>query len=655
MHPLPRDLVVTACLAFVSAAAIAQSVEPGRQIYAASCARCHGGDGNGGELGPAIATRIGARTDAELATVIRDGFPNGGMPPFAALADRDVAGLVAFLRTLRPRGGTTPSRVMVTLESGEPLAGLLLSQGLSDLQLLDDARQIRLLRKQGDRYRVVSSQADWPTYDGQASGGRYSPLAQIRRDNVGSLAPAWVFTLPNTARLQVTPVVVDGVMYVTSANECYALDAGSGREIWHYRRPRTKGLQGVAAGGTNRGVAVAGDRLFMVTDHAHLIALNRFTGTLLWDSTLADWQENYNGTGAPLIVGNLVITGVSNGDAGARGFLAAYDQASGREVWRFWTVPRRGEPLSDGWRGDRALDHPGGATWMTGVYDAGLDTLYWPVGNPAPDFDGHGRLGDNLYTDSILALDPRTGRLKWYFQFTPHDVWDYDAQEPLLLVDMAWEGRPRQLLMQANRNGFFYVLDRVTGQFLRGKPFTKSLTWATGLAPDGRPIVAPGAVPTPEGTRVCPHVDGASNWYSASFNPTTRLYYVNTNDSCGIFTRSPMEWERAKFFTGGTTTPTPESRRVLRAIDVRSGDVAWELPHSGAADSWGGVISTAGGIVIFCEESGALVAADATTGQVLWSFQTSVNWRASPMTYMFDDRQYVAVAAGPNILAFAVK
>jgi len=652
---LSRTVVAAACVCLLGGTAAAQQAESGRRTYGASCANCHGGDGNGGELGPAIATRVAARTDAEIATVIRQGFPGGGMPAFAALTEQDVTGLVAFLRTLRPRAGTAPATTRVTLADGATLTGLLLNQGMSDLQLLDDQRHIRLLRREGDRYRLVTSQADWPTYDGQITGGRYSPLAQIHRDNVGSLAPAWVFTLPNTANLQVTPIVADGVMYVTSANEAYALDAGSGREIWHYRRPRTKGLQGVAARGTNRGVAVAGERLFMVTDHAHLIALNRFTGALLWDSTTADWQENYNATGAPLVVGNLVISGVANGDAGARGFLAAFDQASGKEVWRFWTTPARGEPLADGWRGAKALDHPGGATWMTGVYDAALDTLYWPVGNPAPDFDGSGRAGDNLYTDSILALDAKTGRLKWHFQFTPHDVWDYDAQEPMLLRDMMWDGRPRQLLMQANRNGFFYVLDRTNGKFLIGKPFTKSLTWATGLTPEGRPIVAPGAEPTVEGTRVCPHVDGASNWYSASFNPMTELYYVNTNDSCGVFTRTPMEWERAKFFTGGTTTPTPESRRLLRAIDVRTGRIAWELAHSGAADSWGGVVSTAGGIVIFCEESGALAAADATTGKLLWSFQTSVNWRASPMTYMFDNRQYVAVAAGPNILAFAVR
>ena len=262
-------------------------------------------------------------------------------------------------------------------------------------------------------------------------------------------------------------------MYVTTANECYALDAGSGRRIWHFRRPRTKGLAGDAAAGINRGVAVAGDRVFMATDHAHLVALDRFSGKLLWDTTMADWRENYGATSAPLVVGDLVVSGTSGGDEGIRGFVAAFDQATGREVWRFWTVPRPGEPGAETWRG-KAIDYPCAATWLTGTYDPALDILYWPTGNPCPDYDGRERLGDNLYSDAILALEARSGRLKWYFQFTPHDVWDWDAQQPPVLIDVTWRGQPRRLLLHANRNGFFYVLDRTSGALLLAEAFVKT-------------------------------------------------------------------------------------------------------------------------------------------------------------------------------------
>jgi alcohol dehydrogenase (cytochrome c) len=292
---------------------------------------------------------------------------------------------------------------------------------------------------------------------------------------------------------------------------------------------------------------------------------------------------------------------------------------------------------------------------MTGSYDRELGTLYWAMGNPGPDMIGDERQGDNLYSDSVVALDAKTGQRKWHFQFTPHDVHDYDAQQPLVLVDAAWKGRPRKLLMQANRNGYFYVLDRTTGEYLLGTQYVKNITWASGLSPDGRPIVVPDMQPTPEGRRVCPSLEGASNWYSASFSPRTGLFYAQTNDKCGIFTRVDQAWEQGKSYMGGTFAAAPEpARRVLRAIDVRTGKVTWELPQLGAVDSWGGVLSTAGDVVFFCDDSGAFSAADARTGKPLWSFQTSQVWKSSPMTYAFDDRQYVAVASGPSILAFGL-
>ena len=652
---MPRVILLLLFCATLAPRALAQSPEQGRQIFVSRCASCHGSDGNGGELGPAIVTRVPARTDADLTTLFRQGLPAAGMPAFPNLRDAEISDLIGYLRTLRPREGSGPVRKTVTLADGGSLEGLALNQSALDLQLLGDDRKIHLLRKTGDRYRAVTSQAGWPSYNGQTSGSRHSPLAQITTRNVSRTVPKWIFSLQNTSRLQVTPVVVDGVMYVTSANECYAIDAGAGRQIWHYRRPRTKGLVGNAAGGVNRGVAVAGDRVFMVTDHAHIIALNKSTGALLWETEMADWRQNYNATGAPLTVGNLVVTGTSGGDEGVRGFVAAFDQATGKEAWRFWTVPAPGEPKAETWQG-KGIHHPGATTWLTGTYDPELDTLYWPTGNPSPDLIGDDRGGDNLYSDSVVALDAKTGRLKWHFQFTPHDVWDYDAQETPALIDATWQNRPRKLLVQANRNGFFYVLDRTDGKFLFGKQYAKNVTWASGLTPEGRPMVVPGMEPSLEGKRVCPSLEGASNWYSTSFNPATGLYYVQTNDKCGIFTKTPMEWEAGKGFMGGSfkQAPNEPAQRVLRAIDIQTGKIVWELPQAGAVDSWGGVMSTAGGLVIFGEDSGALMAADAATGKPLWSFQTSQLWKASPMTYMVDNTQYIAVAAGSNIIAFGL-
>jgi alcohol dehydrogenase (cytochrome c) len=648
MKTLVLALGVTLLAAHLSAQ------ESGRQVFVARCAGCHGTDGNGGELGPNIATRVPTRTEQELTTVVRQGLIASGMPAFANLSDSETGALVQFLRTLKPRAGSAPERTTLTLTGGSTLSGLVLNQSQFDMQLLGDDRKLHLLRKSGDLYRPLTSQADWTSYNGGPAGSRYSPLSQIAKNNVSSLAPKWMFSLRNTNNLQVTPIVSEGVMYVTSANECYALEAGSGREIWHYQRPRTKGLIGNAAGGVNRGASVAGDRLFMVTDHAHIIALNKFTGALVWETEMADWHQNYNATGAPLPVGNLVVTGTSGGDEGVRGFVAAFDQATGKEMWRWWTTPKRGEPASETWQG-KGLDHPAGTTWMTGTYDPSLDTIYWTVGNPGPDLIGDDRLGDNLYTDSVVALDAKTGAMKWHFQFTPHDVWDYDAEETPALVDTTWQGQPRKLLVQANRNGYFYVIDRTNGKFVSGWQFVKNVTWASGLDANGRPMRVPNMDPTLEGKRVCPSLDGASNWYSTSFNPTTGLYYAQTNDKCGIFTKVPADWEAGKGFMGGSFAPAPEpARRLLRAIDVRSGKTVWELPQTGTVNSWGGVLSTASGVVIFGEDSGALMAADASTGKPLWSFQTNALWKASPMTYMFDNKQYIAVAAGSNIIAFGL-
>jgi PQQ-dependent dehydrogenase (methanol/ethanol family) len=496
---------------------------------------------------------------------------------------------------------------------------------------------------------------DWPTYHGQLSGNRHSPLRQIHTGNVAQLAPKWIFSIPNARRLEVTPVVVDGVMYVTTANRAYALDARSGRQIWRYQRPLTKGLVGDAASGINRGVAVLGDKVFMVTDHAHLIALHRLTGRLLWDVEMADYREHYGATAAPLVVNDLVISGISGGDEGARGFLAAYKASTGERVWRFWTIPAPGEPLSETWVGN-ALPHGCATTWLTGTYDAQANLLYWTTGNPCPDYNGDERKGDNLYSDSVLALEPETGKLRWYYQYTPHDLHDWDAQQTPMLIDAEFQGRRRRLLAQANRNGFFYVLDRITGELLLAKPFVEQLTWASGIGPDGRPQLVSGNAPTPAGVKTCPAVEGATNWMSTAYNPETGLFYVMALEKCVIYSKSPEPWERGKSFYGGATRDAPDEpgRKYLRAIDVQTGRIVWQYLQVGPGNSWGGALSTAGGLVFFGDDSGAFAAVEAKSGKPLWYFHTNELWKASPMTYLAGGKQYVAVAAGSNILAFGL-
>jgi alcohol dehydrogenase (cytochrome c) len=569
------------------------------------------------------------------------------------------AALCAVMAAAQISTAQPPQAVRKTVQTadGKSIEGQVLNEGMQELQLRTDDKKVVLLRKREDgRYRVVTSQADWPTYHGDPSGNRYSKLTQIDKSNAGRLATKWVFPLPNVTTVENTPVVVDGLMYVSSANECWALDAGSGRVVWHYQRPRTRGITGNAAGGFNRGVATAGDRLFMLTDNAHMIGINRLNGELLWETEMADWQLNYNGTSAPLTAGGLVVSGTAGGDEGVRGFVAAYDQTTGKEVWKFWTVPAPGEPGSETWKG-KNLEHRSGATWMTGTYDPQLDLLFWPVGNPGPDFDGSDREGDNLYTDSVVALEAKTGKLRWYYQFTPHDVHDWDAQEPPVLVDTNWQGQPRKLLLQANRNGFFYVLDRTNGKVLLAKPFLKKLNWAEEIGADGRPILKTLPVQANGDTYVCPGFQGGTNWFSTSFNPNTGLYYFNALERCNVFSIKQGEWEAGKSFMGGAARPAPGEtfEKYLRAIDIHTGEVKWEVPQvSGQATASAGALSTASGVVFFGENSGNFMAVDASNGKALWQFPTNSVWKASPMTYMFDNKQYVAIAAGQAIVAFGL-
>jgi len=498
----------------------------------------------------------------------------------------------------------------------------------------------------------------WPTYNGDIGGNRFSPLDEINTGNVDRLRPAWMFTVRGVTRdLLVTPVVAGGVMYVTAANEAFALDARTGRQIWHYSRPRTPRLAGDAAGGINRGVALLGDRVFMVTDNAHVIALNRLTGELVWDVEMADSRENYGATSAPLVVDDLVISGTSGGDEGVRGFLDAYRVSNGERAWRFWTVPAPGEPGSETWAG-RAIEHGCATTWLTGTYDPELQTLYWPTGNPCPDYNGDERKGDNLYSASVLAIDPHSGRLKWHYQFTPHDLYDWDATQTPVLVDAPFRGERRKLLLQGNRNGFFYVLDRTNGKVLVAEPFVKNVTWTTGVDADGRPKPMPNVDPTPEGRRVCPADTGATNWPATAFSPATGFFYLFAEESCAFFSKNDKWWEAGKSFYGGSTRRDRESSartKTLRALDIQTGKIAWELPEVTGGIIGSGLLATAGGVIFYGDGGGVFTAVDAKNGRPLWRFNTSENFKGGPMTYLAEGTQYVGVATGHTIVAFSLR
>jgi len=494
---------------------------------------------------------------------------------------------------------------------------------------------------------------NWPSYNGDYTGRRFSSLREINRSNVAQLRAAWVFHPGNTQRLEVTPVVVRGVMYLTSANDVYALDATTGRTVWHYARPISSGLLDDAAAHKSRGVAVWDHFVYSETDDAHLLCLDARSGNLLWDVGYAEKSKHYGATSAPLIVKDEVIVGTSGGDSGVRGFVAAFDAQKGTLKWKLWTIPGPGEFGSSSWPGDLYL-HGGATTWMPGTYDPELDTVYWTTSNAAPDFDGSSRPGDDLYTACVLAIDPNTGKMKWYFQFTPHDLYDYDANETPVLVDKEDEGTPRHLLLQANRNGFFYVLDRTNGKFLRASPFLEKLTWATGIDSSGRPILS-GLEPTKEGTHICPGIVGATNWFSPSYNPNTGLFYVMALENCNVYFSKPQPFTKGETFYGtGTKRPLDEhSQKILLALSS-DGKKVCKYPQTGRGNSWGGTLTTAGELVFFADDADSLEAVDASTGQPLWHFNTGQSFSASPMTYAVGGVQYVTIAAGSDVFAFAL-
>jgi len=491
----------------------------------------------------------------------------------------------------------------------------------------------------------------WVTYSGTYQAHRFSPLTQIAANNVARLRPVWAYQPPGAAGLEGTPIVADGVMYVTSGPAMVvALDLKSGRPLWQWSRPIAASVLNLGFPRVNRGVAIVDGTVYVGTLDGYLVALDAKSGIERWTVAVAENRTGHAITAAPLAVDDKILVGISGGEAGIRGFLDAYDAKTGKRVWRFWTVPARGEPGSDTWPGDSWM-YGGGATWLTGSYDPALRLVYWGTGNPAP-WNGDSRQGDNLYTCSLVALDIDTGRLRWHFQFTPHDVHDWDANQISVLVDTEIGGRLRTLVVTANRNGFFYALDRRTGEFLLATEYAKQ-TWAKGLDKQGRPILVPGMEPSEKGTLVYPSLQGSTNWSSPAYSPATNMLYVPVREMGSIYFKADVEYRPGTRYTGfSEKTLAVEAWGAVRALDVKTGKPAWEfrLP----SPPWAGVMATAGGLVFGGSNEGNFFALDARTGKPLWQFQTGGAIVSGPMSFLVDGKQYVSVAGGRAFFAFAL-
>jgi alcohol dehydrogenase (cytochrome c) len=611
-------------------------LEAGLLLFRQQCSTCHGEGGEGGTAGLPLRDRVfrQGRSDWALYRTITLGIPNTAMVGRSMPRD-DAWRLVTYLKLVLAgsESGMTP-------KGSAPAPALIEPVTFADLRDSD------------------GHPAEWLMYSGSYASHRYSPLTQINRGNIGDLRVEWQRQLSTPAeKVETSPVVRGSTMFVTEPpNRVHALNATTGRVLWTYSRELPTRLL-LCCGPVNRGVAVLGDRVFVGTLDAHLVALEASTGKVMWDVAVADASKGYSITAAPLAIENMIVTGVACGEFGARGMIDAYDALSGERRWRFYTVPDAGQPGSETW-GRNSLGRGGAPTWLTGAFDPDLRLIYWGVGNPSPNFYGENRRGDNLYTNSVVALDADSGKLRWYFQFTPHDLHDWDSVQIPVLVDAVVEGSKRKLLAWANRNGFYYLLDRATGKFLFGAPFVKQ-TWADGLDASGRPKTRPESVPTLEGSVVYPGIAGGTNWWSPTYDPECGLMYVPTVDKGAIFYGSPHEpLDEFGENLGGTTMPIPNEDAIVavKAIEVTTGRICWQ--HGGPARrthmEMNGLMSTGGKLVFGGDDGERFFALDAETGAELWSFLTGGTIYAAPVTYEVDGRQYIAVASGRTILTFAL-
>ena len=663
------------------------NIANGERLFNSSCGSCHRVNGRGGALGPDLSRVGSSRSRALLAREIRDasasivpgysavtlvtkdgqrirGARKGEdaysiqimdtrerlqgylkadlreviaektslMPDFAAdrLKDGDLNDIVGYLATLRG-GAAMPAATATSTTT---------ASGISNQDLLDG----------------LKNPARWLQYSGDYNGQRHSPLTQITPQNVSRLSPQWTFqsdTLALSRGFEATPLVVDGVIYMTGPNgSAWAMDARSGRLFWRYRRPNAPDLTAGAGYPVNRGFAILGDRLFMVTLDAHVVALDTKTGVVVWDSEMVDYKAGYAATPAPLVVKDKVIVGSSGGENPTRGFISAFDAKTGKQLWRFYTIPNPGEKGSETWPSPDAMIRGGAAAWVTGSYDPELNLVYFGTGNPNPDYYGAERKGDNLYTCSIVALDADTGELKWHYQFTPHDTHDWDSDHIPVLANVPIAGQSRKVVMVANRNGFFYALDRATGKLLLAKPFTDT-NWAREIGADGRPIVL-----DEDGTKKClPDFWGGTNFMPPSFDPALNLFFVTARETCVTYFPVKPEIKVGQTSVGGGVRRVADrifDYGALRAIDPSTGERKWELRYT--TPSLAGVMSTASGLVFAGDNEGNFMAVDARTGKALWHYPTGASiWGAAATTYMLDGRQYVLIPSGSNLTAFALR
>ena len=490
---------------------------------------------------------------------------------------------------------------------------------------------------------------NWLTYSGTYDGHRHSALDQINTANVQSLAAKWVYQTAATGKLETTPLVADGILYATAQDDrAFALDARTGRPLWLYQRQLPSDIR-PCCGRVNRGLAILGNKVYLGTLDAHVIALDTKTGNVVWDVAAFDYRQGYSFTVAPLAVKDEIVIGVSGGEYGVRGFIDAYDAETGARKWRFYTVPGPGEPGHDTWEGD-SWKTGGAPAWNTGTYDPATNQIFWPTGNPAPSNRGAGRAGDNLYSNSLVALNADTGKLNWYFQFTRHDEHDWDATQVPVMID----ANGRHLIAQANRNGFFYVLDRTTGKLISANAYGK-ITWSDSKDAEGRPIANKNASPTLTGHTVCPGALGTTNFMAPTYDPATSLFYVTSRDQCDTFSTAPQPYEAGHAYYGSAYFPSEDAEPFwgfLKAIDPTSGQVKWQFQHT--SPTWSGVLSTAGGLVFTGDAEGNFVALDAASGKPLWHFQMGGAVYAAPMAFAVGGKQYVAIAAGSAIFAFGL-
>ena len=595
-----------------------ENIERGRELFSRNCAVCHGAFAEGG-AGPDLTNPAwqASITDAELDRVMRQGKSGTAMPGFAeTLTEQDRTEVIRYLRSLsalalQPTTGVKAPKIDVSAE------------------------------------RLLSSDRDtdnWLMYGRDYAKLRFSPLKEIDLNNVQNLVPVWSFQTGVPDGLEATPLFVDGVIYVsTSWNHVFAVDAKTGAELWHYKRRLPEKLK-FCCGPVNRGVAILDGTLYMMTLDAHLVALDAQTGRTRWDVEVGSPDDNQSATSPPLIVGERVIVGVAGGDYPSRCFIDAYDAKTGGRLWRFYTIPGQGEKNVETWTGG-SQKFGGGGTWMNGSYDPELNLVYWGVGNPYPDYDTDARNGDNLYTDSVVALDPRSGKLVWHYQFTPHDVWDYDGVNEMVLVDVQQGGKQIKALVHADRNGHFYALDRTTGRFLFAKPFVR-VTWTRGFDSSGRPMVNPGAIPTLKGVTVCPGAAGGKEWNAMAYNPLTRMVYIPAIENCALFVNNGVEARKLNLPAGesGFKYLPNQAYGKFMAIKADTGDVAWEVKTR--SPMAGGVLATAGNLVFAGDPEGRFTGYDAAGGQILWSYQTGSGIRGGPISYRLDGKQYIAVLSG---------